>query len=232
MLTAAPPTAAHCRWHQMVSRWGVALNIRRPGAQAATNSPGAGLPLVISVSTRSSRPDQRRQHRRVNTAALTCCPAATRSRPPRHTPAAAPHHAAPDPTPQEVEDRRIKVGEAIISTRRPRPTEHRAFAPRPAPARPAWLTATPLGGTGGPGGEHDIGGVVHPQRRSRSALVSDSAQMRRTVNRNAHTPDAPRRHRVGTTSHTHTPPPPRSNTVAIRSTRDGAAIHRHIHPGP
>ena len=124
------------------------MNIRRPGAQAATNSAGQASPPVISVSTPSSRARSSDDSTvGVNTAALTCWPCSNAvNASPAYASGGATTNAAPDPTANNHSKiDASKVGAATISTRASAPNPNTSRCAAAAPSRPAWLTATPLG---------------------------------------------------------------------------------------
>src|SRR3954452_20013563 len=122
------------------------LNIRRPDAQVAANSVGSASPMVISVSTSSSRDRSSDANTvGVNTAALTCSRSSNVvNASPAYASGGATTRADPEPTADNISPTDTsKVGAATISNRDS--TVNPNALPSAAARRPAWLTATPLG---------------------------------------------------------------------------------------
>ncbi|CAM4417331.1 hypothetical protein MYSE111917_27435 [Mycobacterium senriense] len=124
------------------------MNIRRPGAQAATNSPGQASPTVISRSSASRRARSSDDNTvGVKTAALTRWPCINPvSASPAYASGGATTNVAADATTNNhSKSDASKVGAATAKTRASGPNPNASRCAAATPSRPAWLTATPLG---------------------------------------------------------------------------------------
>ncbi|BCZ24644.1 hypothetical protein MTY59_44990 [Mycobacterium senriense] len=122
--------------------------MRRPGAQATTNSFGHASPPTISLSKPASRARSSDDSTvGVRNAALTrwlCSKAVSGS--PAYTCGGATTSAAPDAAASTISPTDAsKVGEATINTRVSVSNPHDSHCAAVHPSRPAWLTITPLG---------------------------------------------------------------------------------------